>query len=184
MFQCGDQVLYCSHGVCKIVDIETKKISGKTVEYFVLEPVEQKQSKFYIPTQNQTAVAKLQPLLTQPEVEHLLQSVDISDVVWIQDENKRKQQYASLIISGNRTELVKMAQAIGVHKAQQESAGKKLHQCDELFLRDAQKLLGAEISMVLNISVEEVGKYVQSIFNAQQKGYFPNERIRNRCQVL
>ena len=64
MFRSGDQVLYGIHGVCNIIAVERKKIGGKSAEYYVLEPVDQVGTRFYVPTQNKTAVAKLRPILT------------------------------------------------------------------------------------------------------------------------
>lgn len=167
MFQCGDQVLYGMHGVCEIVNVETQKISGKAAEYYVLQPMAQSGSKYYVPTQNQNAVAKMRPLLTQEELNALLHSAEIQDDAWIQDENQRKQHYSRLITSGDRTSLVRMVHAIHKHRQQQASTGRKLHLCDENFLRDAEKLLGSEFSLVLNIEYDEVGKYVQSILDAE-----------------
>lgn len=170
MFRSGDQVLYGIHGVCNIIAVECKKIGGKPAEYYVLEPVDQVGTRFYVPTQNKTAVAKLRPILTQQELNDMLCSADVRNTVWIEDENQRKQRYSSLITGGDRAALVGMVHAIHKHKSQQAAAGRKLHLCDENFLRDAQRILGAEFSIVLNIGNHEVGKYVQDILGAEQKG--------------
>ena len=167
MFQRGEQVLYGMHGVCEIVDIETKKISGKATEYYVLQPAEQSGSKYYVPTQNQNAVAKMQPILTRDELNDMLHSADIQSDVWIDDENQRKQHYRSLITSGDRVALVRMVHAIHKHKAKLSAAEKRLHLCDENFLRDAEKLLGSEFSLVLNIAYDDVGNYVKGIIDAK-----------------
>ena len=44
-------------------------------------------------------------------------------------------------------------------------AGRKLHLCDENFMRDAEKLLNAEFSLVLNIAPNEVEGYILSAFD-------------------
>ena len=46
MFRIGDQVVYSCHGVCRICDIETRTVDRKNVQYLVLEPLEQNNSKF------------------------------------------------------------------------------------------------------------------------------------------
>lgn len=167
MFQCGDRILYGMHGVCEIVDIETKRISGKVSEYYVLQPIDQTASKYYVPTQNQAAVAKMRPILTQEEINEILHSADMQNDAWIADENQRKQHYTQLITSGNRAALVRMVH--GIHKQKQllSATGKRLHMCDENFLRDAEKLLGAEFSLVLDIAYSDVGNYVKSILETQ-----------------
>lgn len=162
MFQCGDQVLYGIHGVCRIVDLETRKVDRKMIEYYVLEPVDQTGARFYIPTQNASAVSKLRPIITRNELDALLRSGDASTDAWIADENQRKQYYRELITSGDRAALVQMVHTLHKHKEQQALAGRKFHLCDENFLRDAEKLLNMEFSLVLNIPQEEVGNYVQN----------------------
>lgn len=166
MFQRGDQVLYGMHGICRIVDLETKKIGAKAAEYYVLQPIDQSGSRYYVPTQNPNAVAKMRPILTQEELHDMLHSADMGKDAWINDENQRKQRYCSLITSADRAALVQMVHAIHKHKAQLSAAGKKLHSCDENFLRDAEKLLGSEFSLVLNIGHDDVGDYVKSIIEA------------------
>lgn len=162
MFQLGDQVIYGIHGLCRILELETRKIDRKLIEYYVLEPVEQPGARFYVPTQNQAAVSKLQKVLTRQELDELLQAVSNNNDVWIEDENQRKLRYRELISSGDRASLIGMIRALLRHKQAQESAGKKFHLCDENFLRDAQKLLSTEFSRVLEISPEEVGNYIEN----------------------
>ena len=167
MLRIGDQVLYGVHGVCNIIAVERKKIGAKTAEYYVLEPTDQASTRFYVPTQNETAVAKLRPILTRQELNDMLCSADVRDTVWIEDESQRKQLYSSLITGGDRAALVGMVHAIHKHKSRQAAAGRKIHLCDENFLRDAQRILGAEFSIVLNISDHEVGKYVQDMLDRE-----------------
>ena len=108
----------------------------------------------------------MRPILTQAELNSILHSADIHSDAWIDDENRRKQHYRDLITSGNCAALVRMVHAIHKHKEQQHSTGRKLHLCDENFLRDAEKLLGSEISLVLNIDHGDVRNYMQRIFES------------------
>lgn len=167
MYQLGDKVLYGIHGVCEIVDLEIKSIDRKKIEYYVLAPVEQPGARFYVPTQNAVAVAKLRPLMTQEELITLLNSDEASADAWIPDENLRKQHYRELINSGDRIALVKMVNTLHKHKKEQQASGKKFHLCDENFLRDAQKLLDSEFSLVLNLDRSEVTDYVKNALKAE-----------------
>lgn len=166
MFKCGDKVLYGSHGVCEILDVETRKIDRKSIEYFILQPMEQPGARFYIPTQNEAALSKLRPVLTAEEITTLLTEHTAQQDVWISDENQRKQRYKELISSGDRAALIRMIHALHKHRQLQETAGRKFHLCDENFLRDAEKLLNAEFSLVLNIHESEVSAYVKQALNA------------------
>lgn len=168
MFRCGDQVVYGIHGVCKIIEIETKRLGKQSAEYYVLQPIDESNTRYFVPTQNEAATAKLHPLLTHDELKDMLRSPQLRDDNWIEDENKRKQLYRSLITGGDRAALLRMVHAIHNRKTQQLAAGRRLHSCDENFLRDAEKLLGAEFALVLNIDHNEVGEYVQGIIASEK----------------
>lgn len=168
MLQCGDRVVYGIHGVCNILDVEVRTVDRKKVEYFVLSPIDQPEARFYVPTQNPAALAKLRPLLSRKELEELLHSDVVDENTWISDENQRKQRYRELITSSDRNALINMVRALHNHKAQQLAQGRKFHLCDENFLRDAEKLLTSEFSLVLEIPQNEVGKYIMNALEVSE----------------
>ena len=163
LYQIGDQVIYGIHGVCIISSIVTRVVDRKQIEYYVLEPKDQSGAQFYVPTQNRTAVAKLRPVISAQELHILLNENINGQVAWISDENLRKQYYRDLITSGDRAALISMVHALHIHKENVLAKGKKLHLCDENFLRDAEKLLGSEFSLVLDIEPSQVGDYIKGM---------------------
>ena len=160
MFQVGDQVLYGIHGVCRIIEMQTQTVNRKKVEYYVLEPVFQLGSRYFVPSQSQVAVSKLKPILTKLEIEELLAGDASHQNCWIDDENQRKQHYKELVISGDRAALISMLRALYLHKEQQTELGKKLHISDANFMRDAEKVIYSEFSMVLDIPYDQVCNYI------------------------
>lgn len=165
MLQVGTQVVYGIHGVCCIIDVEVRRVDRKKVEYFVLEPRDQPGARFFVPMHNEVAISKLRPLLTKDELENLILSDITHQDCWVSDENQRKQRYRELINGGDRAALISMIRALHQHKEGQLAAGRKFHLCDENFLRDAEKLLSSEFSMVLGIARSEVGTYIESKLN-------------------
>lgn len=161
MPQLGDRVVYGIHGVCSIVAIEQQMIDRKKTDYFVLQPLEQPDSRYYVPVHNQIAVSKLRPLLSVEELEDLLQSPCDGIVTWIEDENQRKNKYREMINSGDRGALLCMIRLLHDHKQTQLAAGRKFHLCDENFLKDAKKVLSAEFALVLGIPKQDVGAYIE-----------------------
>ena len=161
MYQIGQKIVYGIHGVCCIVDLEEKKIDRKTICYFVLEPIDQPGSRYYMPSENQAALSKLRPLSTKEELQSLLTS-PLAENVWIPDENRRKQYYRELVSSVNLKAMVDMIRCLRLHRRQQMEQGRKFHQCDENFLRDAQKLLSTEVAMVMEIPDDQVETYLQT----------------------
>lgn len=166
MYQNGDWVMYGIHGVCRVAGTEKQLVDRKRTEYLVLESLSQTESKFYLPTANPTAMAKIKAVLPAQELRDLLASEEIREDVWIQEENQRKQTYRDLISSGDRTALLKMVNTLYRYKAAQAAAGRKFHQCDDNFLRDAEKLLTSEIALVLEMSQEEARDYLRQQLKA------------------
>ena len=161
MYQIGDQLVYGIHGVCCVVEQEERVIDRKRVTYLVLEPVGQDGSRYLVPTHNAAAMAKLRKKLSREELEDLVKSETIRVDGWITDENQRKQMYRELISSGDLAKLMQMVHTLYRHKNAQAAAGRKVHLCDENFLRDAQKVLCSEFSMVLGIPYHEVAAYIE-----------------------
>lgn len=165
MYQIGDQVVYGIHGVCCVVEQEERVIDRKRVTYLVLEPVGQDGSRYLVPTHNAAAMAKLRKKLSREELEDLVKSETIRVDGWITDENQRKQMYRELISSGDLAKLMQMVHTLYRHKNAQAAAGRKVHLCDENFLRDAEKLLASEAAIVLGMEYDQARKYLKENLN-------------------
>lgn len=161
MYQIGDWVVYGVHGVCHIIGVEKQLVNRKRTQFFVLEPLSNNESRFYLPTENPAAMAKLKAVLSREELVALLTSGELHEDVWIADENRRKQHYRELIGSGDRIALMKMVTCLYRYKEAQLAAGRKFHQSDDNFLRDAEKLLSSEISLVMELSQEQARNYLR-----------------------
>ena len=162
MYQIGDKVLYGMHGVCLVAELENRRMDGKKITYLVLEPAGQSGSRFLVPTHNSAAMAKVRPVLSREELETLLSSDSILEDSWVKDETQRKQLYRELITSCDRQRLAQMICSLYRYRTMQTAVGKKVHMCDENFLRDAEKILAGEIACTLEIPSGEALKYLRS----------------------
>lgn len=160
MYEIGQQVLYGAHGVCAVTAIEVMRFGKDKAKYYVLEPVEQPGTKFYVPLEKEAAVGKLRPLLSREELLGLLHSEEVRNYPWIADENQRKLRFRELISSGDRVQLMGMIGALHQHRREQIDAGRKFHLSDENFLHDAQKLLNAEFAQVFGLKPGDVGGFI------------------------
>jgi len=156
VFQIGDLVVYGVHGVCRITEIQVQRINRVNMEYFVLEPVSQGTGRFFVPSQNEVALSKLRPILSEQEICELLTDDASKQDCWIEDENKRKLRYKELIASGDRSALISMLRVLNLHRTEQMNAGKKFHISDSNFMKDAEKIIFSEFSLVMNIPYEQV----------------------------
>ena len=162
MYEIGQQVLYGLHGICTIIGIERMRFGSSRENYYILEPLQQPGSKFYVPVNNEAAVAKLSRLMTQQQLLELLHCDAVRRYPWIADESQRKLRFKELINSGDRAQLMGMIGALHRHKQEQLAAGRKFHQSDENFLNDAQKLLNAEFALVFHLEPRAVNGFILS----------------------
>lgn len=161
MFEIGDKVVYGSHGVCQVMGSEERTADSKKMTFLVLEPVQKDGSKYMVPVHNPSAMGKVQRILTKEEMETLFHSEAVHRGGWILNENERKQTYRELIGSGNREGLMCMVHTLYGHRASQAAAGRKCHLCDENFLRDAEKLLSSEVSVVMGLEPVQARQYIR-----------------------
>ena len=73
--------------------------------------------------------------------------------------------YRELISSGDLAKLIQMVHTLYRHKNAQAAAGRKVHLCDENFLRDAEKLLASEAAIVLGMEYDQARKYLKENLN-------------------
>lgn len=161
MYQIGDYVIYGIHGACRVMGTEKQLVNRKRTEFLVLEPLVQSGSKYYVPTENPTAMGKLRSVLSKDELIQLLDSDAVRQDCWISDEGQRKQEYRELIVASDRLRLMQMVSSLYRYRGTQEAAGRKFHQCDENFLRDAEKLLSSEISLVMDLPADEARDFLR-----------------------
>ena len=110
-------------------------------------------------------MAKLRPILGREELTALLESAHGLRDEWIQEEARRKQLYRELSAGADRKRLLGMMVAVIRYKQERIAAGKKCHQCDDNFLRDAEKLLCGEISVVMSMDYSESRNYLYQKLN-------------------
>lgn len=162
MYQVGQMIVYSSHGVCNIVDLEEKRIDRKNITYYVLEPVDQPGTRYYLPSENPIALAKSRPLYTRDDLVNMI-AEPRRENIWIAEDNRRRQYYRELLSSVDMQAMIQMVRCLRAHRQAQLSQGKKFHICDDNFLRDAKRILTTEFLIVLQIPAEQLEPFLQSI---------------------
>lgn len=163
-FEKGKKVLYSVNGVCEITDI-TEKVFGKTVmRYYVLKPISNNEATLFVPVNNENLVRKMKRLMTQPQLDEVLNDVSAKDVEWNSNEAVRKEEFRNTISFGNVSEILVLLKSIWIHRRMQNSKGRKLHISDEMYLREAEKIIKEEISTVIGVEQDEVIPYVKNKF--------------------
>ena len=160
MFQVNDVVVYGSQGVCEIVGVDEKKIEGTIKSYFVLKPKNDKGAIFYVPTWNEKAWSKMRKVMTEKDVNALIDAMPSKTPIWIANENERKEAYKKILASGDQVAIISMVQALFIHKKEREAEGKRLHMSDERFMKEAEQILHNEWQYVLNMDKASLMDYI------------------------
>lgn len=160
MFQVNDIVLYSSSGVCKITEITQKEIGNQKIDYYVLKPVYENRSTVFVPTKNEALLAKMRRLLSKEEIYALIREMPEEELIWIEDDAERKEEYRKLLLEGDRRQLVKLIKTLYLHQQKRLEAGKRVHIADSQFLREAEEALYNEFAYVLGLKREEVLPFI------------------------
>ena len=162
MFQIGQVVSYGIDGVCTITEMKNMKVGHTRSPYYVLKPIHRSGSTIFVPMNNEAMVAKMKDVLSASEINDLLSSVKDEEIAWIEDANERKTEYQKILMEGNRLEKVRLVRTLLQRRQHLQKNGKHLRSGDEQILREAEKLLVDEFSLVLKIPEEKVPEYIRT----------------------
>lgn len=169
MYEIGDTVIYRNDGVCTITEITVRMFKDKETEYYVLNPVHNKNAEIFVPKANSDLVSKMRKVLTKDQIMDIIEAMPQENSIWITNESERKEKYKEILSLGDRKELVRLIKTLYIHKQNQKQCGRKLHLADEKLLRDAEKILYDEFSFVLGIKPDEVIDFITTKLNSWWK---------------
>lgn len=160
MFQKNDTIMYGTYGVCKIADITEKDFMGEMKKYYVIKPVNDMSATLFAPVGNQKIESKMRRILSESEIYQLIASMPKEEVLWISNENERKEEYKKILVEGNHVKLIRMMKALYLQKKKREAEGKHLYLSDERFFKEAERILYDEFQYVLQIRREELLPFI------------------------
>ena len=167
MFKVNDVIIYGTQGVCRISGIEEKKVGGTKKHFYVLEPVDGNGPTIFAPTGNENILKKMRSLLSEEEINRLIDSMPDGKTVWIPNVNERRELYKTLLADGNHAALIQMIKTLYARKKEREADGKRLHVMDENFFKDAERILYHEFQYVLKLNSK--AELMQYIFSRIEK---------------
>jgi len=161
MFSVNEYVIYGTVGICKIVDFKKERFgSSGERNYYILEPMDLKNSSIYVPADSKDTTRKMQPVLTVEEVYELIDSVSNEEIPWISNDTLRREKYNQIIKSGDRREILKLIKTLRRQKQKRLETGRKFYAADQHILNTAERLIHNEFALVLQIRPEEVTPFI------------------------
>lgn len=158
----NEKVMYGTTGVCVVQSVEDKRIGKEIKKYYVLKPVSQTSSTVYIPLDNEKLLSKVRRVLSAEEIKSMLCSLSKEPDIWSDNDSERREKFSEIICSGDRKACLVLVRTLHNRQNLLSGTGKRLHIADERALKEAQRLIQDEFSVVLNIQPNEVGDYIKS----------------------
>ena len=161
MFKVGDLIIYSTHGVCKIDDICEKTFRNVTREYYILHPLDEPELTISVPVDNDQVV--MLDIMDEEEAKNILKSFEEPGIEWIEDAKQRNKKYSSLINSGDRDHIVKIANTLMRKQKEAKLNKERMYDQDQKMLEQIQKIMFQELAASLNVSVEKIIKKINDI---------------------
>lgn len=169
MFKINDTVLYGIEGVCVITEITERQFKGQVMKYYVLKPVYHEGATVFVPVNNESLVAKMKKILSVDEIHQLIHDMPNEDLIWIDNDNQRKEKYREILRNGNRKDLTQLIRTIYLKQEELRKIGKKIHATDDNIFKEAEKILYEEFAYVLNIQKNEVVPFIFNQIEVKEK---------------
>lgn len=158
MYNIGEDVIYSSLGVFRVVDIRELAVLGEVRNYYVLKENDvSSSSEVFVPIGGDTEKNVIRPLMSGDEARQLIDRYDtIAPCSWNDSARPRAAEFKKLIDSGDRHSLISLIKAVEQKQQERLEKGKKPFLADEHTRQKAIKLLCSELACVLNTDVETV----------------------------
>lgn len=166
-FQKGEYIRYGSSGVCLIDDVRTLDEKKSDELFYILRPIADRHSTFFIPVGNEAPSGKIRALLRKEEIDALIDSVHADNTMWIEDRKERMEHFRNLLRECDAREILKLAAVLYNRKNELASIGKKLSPSDLSVLKQAEDLTDNEFAFVLHLEKNEVGRYIRRRLNME-----------------
>lgn len=124
--------------------------------YYVLAPMRSKGSTIFSPVDNQKV--SMRKVMTKEEARELLQGIPEYEDMEIRDSRTQEQQYKEILQSCNSTDSLRLLKALYQRKRKREAAGRRITAVDEKYLFLARDCLLNELSIALDMDVDDVEK--------------------------
>ena len=163
MFNIGDIIIHSAHGLCEIDDICEKTYGGATRSYYVLHPLENPKLIINIPIDSKQVV--MQKMMQREEAEEILNCFQQPGIEWIEDNRQRSKQYKSLVNTGDRKEIAKVAITL-MRKNHEASENKeKPYEPDRTLLANIKNIMFKELAVSLDTTYEDISKKVKHLIS-------------------
>lgn len=160
MYKKGDYVVY-RHDICIIKDIRKNKLNGIT--YYVMNPIDDDSLIIDIPIEDR--MGYLRDVISSDDAKNLIERIRNIDPIEDINEKNLEIKYKELLNTGKYDGLIQIIKTTFLRNESRASNKKKISEKDSNYFKLAEKYLYNELSISLNMSVEDVKDYIFRVVN-------------------
>lgn len=160
MYKKGDYVVY-RRDVCIIRDIKESKLKNTT--YYVMNPIDDSSLIIDIPIENKMGF--LRDVISTDKAKKLIERIPKINPIENINEKNLDAKYKEMLYTGNYEDLIKIIKTTFLRNESRVNNKKKISEKDNNYFKLAKKYLYNELSVSLNMSVEEVKDYIFRVVN-------------------
>lgn len=160
MYKKGDYVVY-RRDVCIIRDIKESKLKNTT--YYVMNPIDDSSLIIDIPIENKMGF--LRDVISTDKAKKLIERIPKINPIENINEKNPDAKYKEMLYTGNYEDLIKIIKTTFLRNESRVNNKKKISEKDNNYFKLAEKYLYNELSVSLNMSVEEVKDYIFRVVN-------------------
>lgn len=160
MYKKGDYVVY-RRDVCIIRDIKESKLKNTT--YYVMNPIDDSSLIIDIPIENKMGF--LRGVISTDKAKKLIERIPKINPIENINEKNLDAKYKEMLYTENYEDLIKIIKTTFLRNESRVNNKKKISEKDNNYFKLAEKYLYNELSVSLNMSVEEVKDYIFRVVN-------------------
>lgn len=160
MYKKGDYVVY-RRDVCIIRDIKESKLKNTT--FYVMNPIDDSSLIIDIPIENKMGF--LRGVISTDKAKKLIERIPKINPIENINEKNLDAKYKEMLYTGNYEDLIKIIKTTFLRNESRVNNKKKISEKDNNYFKLAEKYLYNELSVSLNMSVEEVKDYIFRVVN-------------------
>ena len=162
MFEIGKIIVHRDHGLCKISGVE--HVSYVDKDYFILYPINDDSTKIMVPCDGIDCLCR--EVISKEDCLNLIDSLNDLDGSFIQDNKKRKEEYAKLLKSNRLIDIAHLMKMLNSLFKEKRESNKMIGLIDNALYKEAREKLYSEIGYVLGIdSYDEIENLIKSKLN-------------------
>ncbi len=166
MFSIGQKIVYGSEGVFEVVEYARSPIDkNDTRQFYVLRPVHGPSGNvIYTPVDNDKI--RMRPVMDKEAALVLIKRMPDIPMLTVEREKNRRDVYRATLAQADTDEYVSIIKTVWERKAEFARQKKRISESDNDYEKKAKFCLYGELSVALDIELEEVERFIEQKLGA------------------